>query len=142
MAMEVARRLLTHEVGEGQDPEDLAKAAESACQKLYRQLAKLIGSAGFQALLLRAVSLAKAEFLFLKRVESEPEAGTCLKGLLESVQGRDPGVVKDSLIAMFANFISLLVTFIGEDLALRLVRKTWPEVPFDDMGSGSEEAKK
>ena len=40
------------------------------------------------------------------------------------------GTVKDASIA--AHLLWLLVTFIGETLTLRLVRETWPEVPFDE----------
>ncbi|HWP49867.1 MAG TPA: hypothetical protein VNM22_22115 [Candidatus Limnocylindrales bacterium] len=135
-AKEMAQRLLTYEAGGLQGSEDLAKAADHACQKLYHQMVRLVGLAGFQALLMRSLNLAKTEFPFLRRVESEPQAGECLKGILEAVQDRDPVLVGEGLVAVLANFIGLLITFIGKDLALRLIRKTWPEVTLDDVSSG------
>ncbi len=36
-------------------------------------------------------------------------------------------------------FIWLLSTFIGKDLALRLIHQAWPELPLNGADSGSEE---
>ena len=140
----LARRLLEREAGEGRAAEELAAAAERACQKFYPQLARLIGAEGFHAVLARALRLAQRESPFLAGVEGEPggEVGArhavpLLKGLREAVRGRDPAEVSDGVVAVFANLIWLLATFVGESVALRQVSSIWPEVPLRDVEPGS-----
>jgi len=49
--------------------------------------------------------------------------------VVESMKGqtRPPA---DALVAIFGNFLWLLVEFIGENLGLRKVHEAWPDVPF------------
>ena len=42
----------------------------------------------------------------------------------------DGGV--EAVAALAAHLLGLLVTFIGESLALRVVREGWPDASFDD----------
>ncbi|MBI3977585.1 MAG: hypothetical protein HY331_05295 [Chloroflexi bacterium] len=131
----VALRLLAAEGGECQDPEALAAGTERALQKLRRGLGKLIGPMGFHTLLTRALTLAQADFPFLRHVQVEPDADDVLRGLGESVLGRDPDEARESLVAILANFIGLLASFIGDRLALHLAREIWPTVQLDDISS-------
>jgi hypothetical protein len=61
-----------------------------------------------------------------------------LEGLQASVRDQDPAVVREGLASVLAQFIWLLVTFVGETLALRLIHEAWPEVMPEAAGSGSE----
>ena len=62
----VARRLLAHEAGGAPaTSEALAAASARVLDRLSRRLAEVIGPAGVEAILLRAVTLRKAEFPFL-----------------------------------------------------------------------------
>lgn len=143
---DLARQLLGDEA-EGQDPRHLIERAERVCQKLYRVLARLIGPEGYEVLLARARRLAAAEYPFLKAVEPEVSTGVApesvrLRGLPASALGEDSGSTREALVALLGNFIWLLAVFLGEDLALRKVRQTWPEVSFGGADSGPEEASK
>jgi hypothetical protein len=63
-----ARRLLVHEAAGRQRTEDLAAAMERACQALHTRLTPLLGAAGVNALLGRAIALAAREFPFLRGI--------------------------------------------------------------------------
>ena len=132
---ELARRLLVHEAGGRQAPADLAEATERAFQRLRQRLARLIGLAGFNALLARALRLAQADFPALERVAFDEHAGTGLTGARQfaTAAAGDPAEAGAALVAVLAQFIGLLKTFIGEDLGVRLVREAWPDLTAGGM---------
>ena len=47
------------------------------------------------------------------------------------MRGRDAAVVQQNLAVAFASFITLLFTFIGEELGFRFIRQIWPDLPPD-----------
>ena len=140
-AQVLARRVLRHEAGGRAEPAALAEAAERADARLRARLASLIGQTGYTALLARAVHLAQAEAPALERVSVDALATGAeggLHGVREFARGvGDAGAAEAGLSAILAHVIGLLVTFIGEDLALRLIREAWPELP--DGQAESEE---
>jgi hypothetical protein len=115
----------------------LLGAAEQACQKLGRRLAQLITAAGYQALLTRALHLARRDFSVLEGVRVGATTDLCFDGLAALLDGVEPATMRDALTAILAGVIGLLATFIGDDLALRLVRDVWPEIPL--VGSGNQQ---
>lgn len=135
----IARRLVEHEAGGRRDAAAVAEAAVRANQKLRQHLSKLVGPAGFHALVSRALVLARNDHPVLNGVTVDPDGG--LVGM--TAVAMDPNWhdgQTDALYAVLANFLWLLVTFIGEDLALRLVQDLWPEVPLADQSFDPEEA--
>lgn len=147
---ELALLLLRHEAGGQREPAELANAVERVCQKMGRQIAILIGPTGFHAIAGRSLHLTKAEEPFLKRVEFGPatstdkmseQGWTCLTGLHESVQGRDPAEVGRGVAVLLAHFLWLLSDFIGEDIVLGLLRRGWLDMSLDARAPGSEEVK-
>jgi hypothetical protein len=135
---QLARRLLTYEAGASPGMEGPAVAAEQACETLRLHLSKLVGQAGFHALMLRALTLTKAEFSWLEGVQADTEGS--LKGLQEAAGRRDAAEATEGSAAVLAHLLGLLVRLIGEALTLRLVRDAWPELPLGDLGSGAEKA--
>ncbi len=65
---------------------------------------------------------------------------TALYRLRAAVSRRDSVEACDILITPFASFISLLFTFIGEDLGFRLIDQVWPEVALGETDVHGEEA--
>jgi hypothetical protein len=96
--------------------------------KLHATLGKLIGTHGFDVVLARALTLAQREEPSLRNAVVEP--GGTLTGMDAAPADRERG-----LIAILSHLVELLMRFIGEDLAGRVVRDTWPNVTFV---SGSE----
>jgi hypothetical protein len=90
---------------------------------LRRPLSKLAGSTGFHALLGRALKLAKAQDPHLGAVRLDPDGS--LQGLTELGNPNK----EQAGVAVIAQLLGLLDTFIGPDLALRLVADVWPDLP-------------
>jgi hypothetical protein len=124
---DLARRLLAHEGGDDGDPMRTADAAERVSQKLYQQFGPVIGDTAFRAWAYRALKLTRARFPFLT-VDLALEQGGCLKGLQESVQGREPAQATEALTALLTNFLAVYIGLMGKNLPLTFLREAWPEV--------------
>jgi hypothetical protein len=97
-------------------------AAQLVMKRLYQELAKLLGPAGFNALLARSLVLARLTHPALAGVSVASEG--LLVGLRDSPDER---VAQQSgALAVVAHFIELLVVLVGEDLAMVLMRDIWP----------------
>jgi hypothetical protein len=119
-------------MGVGADVPGVSAAAERVCQKLSHRLARLVSPAGSQAILSRALHLARADFPFLEGVLAGRPPEACLEGLderLHTVETRD---ASGALLAVLGAMLDLLVGFIGEDLTVRLVREVWPDLPYHE----------
>jgi hypothetical protein len=93
------------------------------CEKLRISLAQFVGEDGFTALLRRAVALARADAPSLQTVKVTADGR--LEGIEEFAAGAQQDV--EAATAITAQVLSLLVTFIGESITLRLLRDAWPE---------------
>jgi len=134
----MARHMLRHGAGEQAGPDALAEAAERAAMRLRARLAGLIGSTGYTILMARAVRMARAEAPALDRITVDAGAEGVLHGVREFAwEAGSPRETEAGLTAILGNVIGLLVSLIGEDLAIRLIREAWPELahsPFDKEG--------
>ena len=134
--VDFARRLLLHEPG-NESVDEVTGSMEQGCRALHDRIAPLVGSAAFDALIVRAVKLASRKFAFL---DDTPIGANCsADGLRQAVEGREQREVTDAVVAILANFLWLLVIFIGENLGIRMVHEIWPHVPFKAAGSSTEE---
>jgi hypothetical protein len=96
-----------------------------------------VGVAGFRSLFSRALTLAKAEVPWLNAVKVRADGSLEGLGARNTKQERDEA--ERAGVVLLAQLLGLLDTFIGEALMLRLVRDTWPDLPFGMMGSETEE---
>jgi len=129
-ARDLARRALLDTGGGQREPAALVEAADHAYARLRDRLADLIGVLGYDALVARAVRLAQAESPGLTRVTVAVQAEDGLQGLraFTLTSSGDPVAAAEGLAALLAHIIGLLIVFVGEDLAVRLVREAWPEL--------------
>lgn len=134
---ELARRLLAHET-DSTRPSDAAAVMRRACERLSAQIDPLIGAGGMRALFVRALHLAQREFRWLETVEVGEAAVCSFEHLGEAVGERPADDAQRGTAAILANIIWLLVTFIGDDLALGLVRQAWSEVPLGGAAAANE----
>jgi hypothetical protein len=138
----LARRLLAAEAGQATSPEALATAGERAYLRLREQLALVLGTNGFDALWARAMHLAQPNFRVgddSAAKESSSTHASRADGLQAVVRGHDSAAVEQNLVVAFASFITLLCTFIGEELGIRFIRQLWPNLPPDLAASRTEE---
>ena len=133
-ALVLAGRVFSYEVGNVPEPATLAAAAERADARLRARLTELVGQTGYSTLVVRAQRLAQAELPGLQPYAvyaGGNEIGAYVEfARLNSAHPRAAGI---ALTTILAHVIGLLITFIGEDLALRLVYEAWPEIARDQV---------
>jgi hypothetical protein len=117
---DVARQLLASETKGQAGSEELAGATERVCRNLARYLSRVVGRDGSHALLSRSLKQAQQRCPLLLSVRTNP--GTLeLEGLSESLKKDEPATTFEICIAMIESFLALLASFVGEDLARKLV---------------------
>ncbi len=116
--MALAERLIHHESRAKVRAEDAGFTCR-VCEKLRRPITSLAGTAGFVSLLGRALTLAKREAPALSAVQVRPDGS--LEGLSREAAEANP--------ILIAFLLSLLFTFIGEALTMRLLHDIWPDLP-------------
>jgi hypothetical protein len=97
-----------------------SEVAQHVVTRLRDELGKLIGPTGFEVLLVRALVLAR---------RADPTlAGITIGagGTFGGFEDRPDAEREKAATDIIAYFLELLVTLVGEDLAMRLVRHLWP----------------
>jgi len=127
----VAARLIACEMNAAHSSEATLPAAARVLEKLRPQLATMMGSAGFRAVLARSLALAAAKDHSLAAVELKEN--DTLEGWkrLEEQEGAER--VTESSVLLVTQLLGLLTAFIGDNLTLRLVRNVWPKLPLEDL---------
>ena len=139
----VAMLLLAHEAG-GQPAtsETLAAAAGRVLDRLSQRLAEVIGPAGVQAIVLRAVKLRKSEYAFLdERIVPRQGGESLAEPLRECLRDQAPDVIQEVSVILFATFTGLLATVIGDRLTWSLLQQIWPDtlLPEDELRQETDE---
>jgi hypothetical protein len=128
---QLALKVLAQHAGPAAGAEALAAAAHRAYEDLARVSAPLIGQVGVDALTGRALHLAQRDYPWLVDAHAPDQAAGPFTRVLVNLERQDPAVATEAAGAVFATFTGLLVTFIGEPLTARLLRKAWPDAFFD-----------
>ena len=126
-----AAHLIAYETSQNKSFETKTPAAFLVVEKLRPDLANLLGSAGFRALLSRSLALANAEVPWLRAVHVK--SGGSLEGLDELEAQVGPDEFLEGRVVLLAQLLGLMVVFIGESLTLRLVRDVWPRLSLNDL---------
>jgi hypothetical protein len=129
----LAQRLIAYEADAACGAEADFAPLTLVADKLRQRLVILAGAAGFHSLLGRALTLAKGRTQGLHAVTIEPNGS--LEGLGDL---GDQGHAAEAGTMLIAEFLGLLVTFIGESLMLVLLRDAWPDLTILDDGTLKE----
>ena len=105
----------------------LAAAAQHAYDDLAQVAAPLIGQVGVDSLTGRALHLAQREYPWLVDTREPEQAEGVFAQVIACLERQDPAVATEAAGAVLTTLTGLLVTFIGEPLTTRLLRKAWPE---------------
>ena len=132
---DLARRLIALEAAHTETPMGGGNTAALVCEKLRVPLTKLVGTAGFRSLMSRALAMSKTEVPLLDIIQLRPD------GALEGFDGIGPTQDEESGGVVVAHLLELLVTFIGELLALRFVRDVWPNVAVTGIDGARKEGR-
>jgi hypothetical protein len=128
---ELAERLVAFEAAVENPSNGDALSMCPVCEKLRRTLSILTGTMGFASLMARALTLAEREASVLNAVQVRAD------GSLEGLEGE----AAKAYPILIAYVLNLLITFIGEDLLLRLLHDVWPDLPSSDLTSIRKESK-
>jgi hypothetical protein len=122
--LDLARRILAFEAIEGKRSEPIQSAAVLVYEKLRLHLCALAGVAGYQALLSRALTMARTEAPSLGAVQVTADG--YLQGLSELQIDKDHA--QEGEVILLAQLLGLFLSFIGEALTLRLVQDVAPHL--------------
>lgn len=136
----LARQVLATEAATHQRTDDMPATAGLAYDRLRARLSVFLGEVGFDALWARALALTRRAFPAAGAV-SEEHTAALPPGLAAAVAGHDAAETAAILHAAFANFFTLLFSFIGPEISLRLLRQLWPDLPRDAADMSGERAK-
>lgn len=121
---DLAERLLAVECDSGNGAYE--PAAQRVCGKLGSVISKVAGAAGYRSVLSRALAMAQAEVPDLGSVRVSSN------GVLEGFAGTNTRANNEEFahgeVALVAQLLSLLHTFIGEPLTQQLVKEAWPAI--------------
>ena len=122
-SLNLARTMLAYEADSG-SPSDasISPPVFRVLEKLRGHLAKLIGAGACQVLFSRALLLATRQASAL--------GGLCVKldGSLQTLSEVSASEVNGAAPILIAQLLSLLITFIGPALTMRMVHDVWPEL--------------
>ncbi|HTM21259.1 MAG TPA: hypothetical protein VL172_12150 [Kofleriaceae bacterium] len=117
--------ILAGETGHDRSAAATAAGLVRACGKVLDQIAPLIGEAGACTLFARSLALTSMQFPFLAEPRREP-ASRPGDPLRSRIAERDAATASAAAVALLTTLIGMLIRFIGEDLAVRLIRAAWP----------------
>jgi hypothetical protein len=127
---ELAQRMLTHDSALFNTAAECASAVSNVNQRLHHRLAPLIGVAGMRALFARSVKLTCLQhpaLLALRSSEFGDNAGIA-EPLVELLGKLEYGVARAAATALYANFIGLTSTLIGDRLVSLVLQRAFPKL--------------
>jgi hypothetical protein len=133
--LNLARRILAYEAVEGKPSEPTGPAAILVYEKLRLHLCALAGVAGYQALLSRALTLARAEVPSLGVLQVTADGH--LQGLSELEPQTEKDHALEGEVILLAQLLELFLSFIGEALTLRLVQDVAPHLTVTKSGTST-----
>ena len=124
---QLALKALAQRAGSAAGAAALAAAAQRAYDDLARVSAPLIGQVGVDALTGRALYLAQRKYPWLVATREPEQWKGPFAQIVFCLERQNPAVATEAAGAVLTILTGLLVTFIGEPLTARLLRKAWPD---------------
>ena len=123
-ARQIARRLIDTCRSERAGGETDARPAAAACDHLYRELSRWVGSDGCHALFTRALAQARTEYPALERIQLHARSEPYIDGVAETIMAQGDGATAEALESMLAHLIELLGRLIGDDMAMKQIERS------------------
>jgi hypothetical protein len=123
-ARQIARRLIDSHRSERAEGQTAARAAAAACDQLYRELSRWVGSDGCHALFTRALAQARTEYPALGQIQLRAGSEPYIDGVAETIMAYGDPATAEGLEAMLIHLIELLGRLIGEDMAMKLIERS------------------
>jgi hypothetical protein len=126
---ELAQQVVAKRAGPSANATVLAAAALRTYDELVRVAAPLIGQGGVEALMSRAVHLARRQYPWLssERPDSPEQEEHTFAQVAQCLEQAEAGTAANAAGAIFGLSASLLATLIGDGLTSSLLYKAWPD---------------
>jgi hypothetical protein len=130
------RRLISNRPPHQKRGDTAARATAAACDSLYRELSRWVGPDGCHALFTRALAETRPQYQALEKIQLRPRSEPYIEGIADSIMASgDPETAK-ALESMLMRLVELLGRLIGDDMAGKLIDRT-----FGDSQQGSNDAR-
>jgi hypothetical protein len=123
---ELTRRLIAGETSPNDTPESAALAAYAACERAYRELTRILGVAGSEALLLRSLTEAQTQHPLLAEIRIGRVGAPDLDGVTAMVKAHGDPAVAAALEGVLESLLERLGRLIGPDMVAQLVGQSAP----------------
>jgi hypothetical protein len=125
----LAQWLIRREMCDAGESPSETESARRACRKFGERLALLVTPAGSEALIARAIHVARTDFPVFDQQRTARTVEVLTQRLRASTNGVESSQARDDLSVVFATLVALVISFIGEDVTMRLLLDVWPELP-------------
>jgi hypothetical protein len=123
-ARQIAHRLINSPRSGRAGGEADARAAAAACDHLYRELSRWVGSDGCNALFTRALAQARTEYPALGKIQLRSRSEPYIDGVAETIMAYGDAATAEALEHMLARLVELLGRLIGDDMAMKLIERS------------------
>jgi len=123
---DLARSLLAYEAAAGVSSEPAQAPIVRICEKLRGPLSTLAGVAGYRSLLVRALTLARAEAPTLGHLQVADNGS--LQGFQDLVSQSDKDRALEAGVLLTTQLVGLFLTLLGGALTLQLVQDVFPNL--------------
>ncbi len=131
-ARELIRNLVDLEADVRSDEAPVAASATLATsERLYRELSRWVGSVGCHALFPRALAEARVSHPLLTDVRVQKGDQPYFEGTAEIIDAHGASATAEAFEAMLVTLVGLLGRLIGDDMAVKLILQSLPEVVRD-----------
>ena len=139
-ARSLARRLIVAPRSGRSENESPARAAADAADNLFRELSRWVGLDGCYALFSRSLSQARTDFPALAQIEIRARTQPHIDGVGEMIMAQGDPAAAEALEFMLERLIELLGRLIGDDMAKKLIERSFvASEPVDGLRGGRQE---
>jgi hypothetical protein len=138
-AQEIVRRLISNRRPHTKRGDTAARAAAAACDSLYRELSQWVGPDGCHALFTRALAETRPQYPALEKIRLRARSEPYIEGLADSTMALGDAETAEALESMLERLVELLGRLIGEDMAGKLIDRTFGD-SIHGSGDTREEA--
>ena len=114
--------------------EEVVVIAIDLWEKIATQIIAIVGEGGFNSLYLRSVFLTQSTFPWLSAVSLSPQTDQRFTDLKISLEGQTPEQASAANSLLLITFTDILVSLIGEQFTIRLLRSAWGDDPSERPG--------
>jgi hypothetical protein len=125
---QLAKVIIDHGTEAHDEPGAIAQAVDAAFARFAQHASTMLGELGFRALMKRAVHLTRVCLQHEGALSLALPTSVPGESWLSLVENRGKPVAVHCASALLAHVFELLCSFIGEDLTVRLIRRTWTEL--------------